>query len=1593
MVFTCLSITSTLVVPHAKADLVKLSSIWWDSSWLYSKSITINHLKVTGSLTNFPVLISTTLNTGHIQSDADDLVFVDSTNTTQYAHEIESYNSVTGVLVAWVNVTSLSSVTDTVFYMYYGNSGSGNQQNPADVWDSNYVAVYHFMNASDSTRNHKSLTNHGGSFVAGTVANCVDLENDELDYLNNLAWYWYGFDTGLTMECWAYCESADDSGDNQYTGIMIDYLNSGQAAYFQDRSNSDKRWEFGGQGISCFTPLTFGVWAYFTGTMYPGPGATYRLYKNGALAASAVGGSTWGDMSSDDLEVGRDVASSRYYDGKYDELRLSKNITRSADWHTTSYNNMNSPSTFETFSAELIPQIPNIGPNFGTPSPTNGSTNQPLSLTWSISINDQDGDLFDWTIQCNNSQSSSANSASNGTKSLSISGLAYSTTYTVWVNATDSKNWTREWYTFTTRAQYVPNPPTSFAALDVSRTEIDLSWVKGTYADKTYIEAKIGSYPSSMTDGTNIYNGTGTSYPHTGLGFNEHWYYRAWSWNDTDLVWSSTYSSVNKSTKADQAPEYTLTMGNGNGSTNQPLSFSWNILIEDHEGDTFNWTIQCNNGQSSSANGASNGSKSLSLSGLIYGTTYTIWVNATDSYGATTSAWFIFTTRDPYSPSPPSLFSATAINRTEIDVMFSRGTNADYTYIEAKLGSYPSSMTDGTNIYNGTGAGIGVQEDFTTWTESDPSNLITVTNSSLVCQLHNQLHNTYAYKDFGADYFGWSFITNFEVTITAASLEYGWASFMSFANSVGDMQDVPEQTYGGFYRSGQASHKYYIYFTNNATVIDNLEVSPGTPYYCTITRSGSNGQIWTLDVYTDSGRTNLYGSIQTTDGNTAKFRYCMAVQSDSDGSAGSLYHTVSNLIFSVYTVEHTGLNPNEHWYYRAWTWNATDSLWSSTYSSANATTLPGSAPTFGIPTPANGSIEQPRSLTWSIPISDTDGDTFNWTIECSNGESSFANGASNGNKTLSISGLDYSTTYTVWVNATDIYDMSNHAWYTFTTIVNHPPTFGTPTPVNAATMQNLHLNWSIPISDQEGDTFDWTIQCNNSQSSSANGASNGTKYINLDLAYITTYTIWVNATDTGGSGEYTRNSYTFTTRPNIPPTCGTPTPTNGSIDNDWAFTWSIPINDADGNTFNWNISCSNKQTASATGASNGTKSLSLTNLGYGMTYTVWVNATDPTGSGEWTREWYTFTTKAFPEFGWCADFNYNYNKDVTEGDGLADDWVCPQSGNVTSLSFWVTMDTRLAGATLTDLQNEINSDGFNFSIYSDGGGIPGEELVKWNGAVHNFTTTISGPFIGNQAWLVPEFGFFISDYRNFYRIDITDFAYEFHETFGTTYWLYISMNNTGAGAGGMFYFAWACAPTPTGANATYRYLFDADRPWTDINSEGPGVPGCAGLYFIIDPPVNYETTLGTPSPTNGSITSSTAFTWQIPINDPEGDLITYTIQSSNGQSVYVNGTTNSTKTISLIGLSINTTYTIWVNATDPLGTGNWTRAWYTFDTLEFPLWDINQDGVVNYVDISAFANHYGETGTPGWIPEDVNLDGTINYLDASILITHYGESY
>ncbi len=90
--------------------------------------------------------------------------------------------------------------------------------------------------------------------------------------------------------------------------------------------------------------------------------------------------------------------------------------------------------------------------------------------TISVDINEPNGDSIEWWIETSpNIGSSHEEGENNGTKTSSVSGLSFDTTYTVYVNATDGTNWIRETYSFTTESE--------------GETEDDCFYVDGTSGD------------------------------------------------------------------------------------------------------------------------------------------------------------------------------------------------------------------------------------------------------------------------------------------------------------------------------------------------------------------------------------------------------------------------------------------------------------------------------------------------------------------------------------------------------------------------------------------------------------------------------------------------------------------------------------------------------------------------------------------------------------------------------------------------------------------------------------------------------------------------------------------------------------------------------------------------------------------------------------------------------------------------------------------------------------------------------------------------------------------------------------------------------
>jgi len=168
------------------------------------------------------------------------------------------------------------------------------------------------------------------------------------------------------------------------------------------------------------------------------------------------------------------------------------------------------------------------------------------------------------------------------------------------------------------------------------------------------------------------------------------------------------------------------------------------------------------------------------------------------------------------------------------------------------------------------------------------------------------------------------------------------------------------------------------------------------------------------------------------------------------------------------------------------------------------------------------------------------------------------------------------------------------------------------------TLTGTASKYDSPMKMQENDQWQW---------------SNFT-WQNASIPVGTTVGWRIYYNDTSGNVNCTDiMSFTIGEEPNDPPMFSNENPNDGAIDVSITLSeLTVTIEDLEGDSFDWTIETSpDIGSSSGTGEGNGTKNCTVPGLDYNTTYTWYVNATDPSGSREWTREIYTFTTKSLPE--------------------------------------------------------------------------------------------------------------------------------------------------------------------------------------------------------------------------------------------------------------------------------------------------------------------------------------------------------------------------
>jgi hypothetical protein len=331
-------------------------------SWNFTKNLFLNASLVPSTQFDYPVLINLTDPDLKIAARADgqDIFFTASDRITKLSHEIESFNSSTGQLLAWVKIPILSPVHNTSIFMYYGNPSAADQSDPQGVWDNNFMMVQHLQEAegtlSDSTANNNDGAGtfdspgtlnttgkiDGAAYFDGTN-DYIQADGDEMNmaqYNGTLELWVKAEDTASTLSIYHTEENRERAlytEGGEFKGTMYSSLITGNTVS-------------GGSVDSSWHHLAFS-WDINNGEL--------ALYIDGELADSysGAGWSTRPRAAPSRLghsETAGPVLPARaYFNGSMDELRVS-NITRSADWIKTGYNIMNASGSFVSAGAREL---------------------------------------------------------------------------------------------------------------------------------------------------------------------------------------------------------------------------------------------------------------------------------------------------------------------------------------------------------------------------------------------------------------------------------------------------------------------------------------------------------------------------------------------------------------------------------------------------------------------------------------------------------------------------------------------------------------------------------------------------------------------------------------------------------------------------------------------------------------------------------------------------------------------------------------------------------------------------------------------------------------------------------------------------------------------------------------------------------------------------------------------------------------------------------------------------------------------------------------------------------------------------------------
>lgn len=398
------------------------------SNYAFSQTVTLNTSTtgINSTLYSFPALVyikedalKTGVNcannvqyptgNGPLSSGASapnyDFAFTMNGSTTELFYEVDTYDPVNGILLAWVQIPQMTSANTTLNF-YFGSLNPGHSKSFSQAtWSSDYLAVYHFSEGSNTATVLDATSNGRNATQANTT-----ITNDEIHIAAGIpvtggAYSFNGSNSSIiqtlgsapningtfTISAWVHFNGGATS-DNK---IVSDEYNYGHGYKLSVKDPSSVCSSLTNAYIETETRttanpspgnlydaglVTNNTWTYIQGEYN---GTSFANYLNGALQSRVCNsGSAAAPEDGDMLSMGLDHGSAdkypddHFYNGYMDEVRVSNKV-KSADWVKEEYYNQSNPLTYTTCGSTITTNTANA-----TALGVNGNTGGSIVYTW-----------------------------------------------------------------------------------------------------------------------------------------------------------------------------------------------------------------------------------------------------------------------------------------------------------------------------------------------------------------------------------------------------------------------------------------------------------------------------------------------------------------------------------------------------------------------------------------------------------------------------------------------------------------------------------------------------------------------------------------------------------------------------------------------------------------------------------------------------------------------------------------------------------------------------------------------------------------------------------------------------------------------------------------------------------------------------------------------------------------------------------------------------------------------------------------------------------------------------------------------------------